>query len=128
MAWSSVVLCQDQVEKGERGISVITDDTKILTIEPPQVTVPRGYALVVGIARYKNLEDQYQLHYPERDAEAIYSILISPEGGRFKAENVHKLIGPNATYSRLRYELESWLPSVAGPRLCPRKQSLSCPL
>ena len=38
-----------------------------------------------------------QLQFAERDAEAIYSILISPEGGNFRAENVHKLIGAKAT-------------------------------
>jgi tetratricopeptide (TPR) repeat protein len=75
--------------------------------------IPRSYALVVGIAKYQNLSDQQQLHYSERDAEAIYSILISPEGGNFHAENVHRLIGSKATLANLRYELEQWLPSVA---------------
>ena len=35
--------------------------------------------------------------FPERDAEAVYSVLISPEGGNFRAENVHRLIGNRAT-------------------------------
>jgi tetratricopeptide (TPR) repeat protein len=76
-------------------------------------SIPRGYALVVGVANYRNLPANFQLHYPERDAEAMYSILISPEGGNFPAENVHKLIGSGATLSALRRELEVWLPSVA---------------
>ncbi len=50
---------------------------------------------------------------PIADAEAIYSILISPEGGNFHAENVHKLIGPKATLANIKQELEVWLPSVA---------------
>src|SRR5580698_5101412 len=77
------------------------------------VTIPRGYALVVGIATYKNLPAKAQLDYPERDAESIYSVLINPEGGNFRAENVHKLIGPKATLANLKQELEVWLPSVA---------------
>src|SRR5580700_12281180 len=77
------------------------------------VTIPRGYALVVGIATYKNLPAKAQLDYPERDAESVYSVLINPEGGNFRAENVHKLIGAKATLANLKQELEVWLPSVA---------------
>ncbi len=113
MVMSSAILCQDPLdEKDKRGLDVIEQD--ILSIDKtPEVNIPRGYALIVGIAKYRNLPAAAQLHYSERDAESIYSILISPEGGNFKAENVHKLIGSNATLSRLRQELESWLPSVA---------------
>ena len=81
--------------------------------QPQGVRIPRSYALVVGIATYQNLAAAQQLQFPERDAEAIYSILISTEGGNFRAENVHKLVGAKATLARLRYELEEWLPSIA---------------
>ena len=77
-----------------------------------EVKIPRSYALVVGVARYKNLPESAQLQFSERDAESIYSILISPEGGNFKAENVRKLVGPRATLANLKKELEQWLPSV----------------
>ncbi|HWQ55010.1 MAG TPA: caspase family protein [Bryobacteraceae bacterium] len=77
------------------------------------VSIPRSYALVVGIASYQNLPEKLQLQYSERDADSIYSILISPEGGNFRAENVHKLTGAKATLANLRRELEEWLPSVA---------------
>ncbi|HEY0784837.1 MAG TPA: tetratricopeptide repeat protein [Acidobacteriaceae bacterium] len=76
------------------------------------VTIPRSYALVVGIASYKNLPTSAQLQYPNRDAEDIYAALISPEGGQFPAENVHKLINERATITNIRHELEEWLPSV----------------
>ena len=81
--------------------------------KPAGVTIPRSYALVVGIAKYQSLPDKLQLQYAERDAEAIYSILISPEGGNFRAENVHKLTGAKATRANIQRELETWLPSVA---------------
>src|SRR5581483_9666982 len=68
---------------------------------------------IVGIAGYKNLPSSAQLDFSERDADAIYSILISPEGGNFRAENVHRLIGAKATLANLRQEIESWLPAVA---------------
>src|SRR5450631_1494140 len=76
-------------------------------------TIPRGYALIVGVAGYKNLPATAQLEYSERDADAIYSVLISPEGGNFRAENVHRLTGAKATLANLKLELESWLPTVA---------------
>lgn len=76
--------------------------------------IPRSYALVIGIGEYRNLPPAKALLYSEADARDIYSILISPEGGSFPAENVHKLIGPKATLENVSRELEEWLPSVAG--------------
>lgn len=81
--------------------------------QPAIVAVPRSYALVVGISLYKNLPPKGQLQFPERDADSIYTVLISAEGGQFPAQNVHKLIGAQATLANLRRELEQWLPSVA---------------
>lgn len=77
--------------------------------------VPRGYALIVGIARYQNLEEAKQLRFPESDAEAMYRVLINHEGGAFPAENVHFLKGEQATLANIRHELETWLPSVSQP-------------
>jgi tetratricopeptide (TPR) repeat protein len=84
-----------------------------VAIPPPGFSVPRGYALIVGVSQYKNLAPQFQLQFTQRDAESIYSVLISQSGGSFRAQNVHKLIGTEATLSNLRRELEEWLPSVA---------------
>lgn len=77
------------------------------------VTIPRSYALVVGISEYPKLPPQGQLRYAARDAAAIYAALISPEGGQFPPENVRRLIGKDATLARLREALEEWLPSVS---------------
>jgi tetratricopeptide (TPR) repeat protein/uncharacterized caspase-like protein len=76
------------------------------------VSIPRSYALVIGVASYKNLPSTAQLEYPNRDAEDVYTTLISAEGGQFPAENVHKLINEKATIANVRQELEVWLPSV----------------
>src|SRR5215831_12337077 len=78
-------------------------------------SIPRGYALIIGVAQYKNLDASMQLQFPESDAEAIYRVLISNEGGSFPAENVHLLKGPQATLSNIQHELEDWLPLVAQP-------------
>ncbi|HKF26548.1 MAG TPA: caspase family protein, partial [Candidatus Acidoferrum sp.] len=98
----------------QRDLRVEKDAAPVLIPGRQQaVRIPRSYALVVGIANYQNLTAAQQLQFPERDAESVYSILISTEGGNFRAENVHKLVGAKATLARLRSELEEWLPSVA---------------
>lgn len=84
--------------------------------QPPitgTVGIPRSYALVVGISDYAKLPPRGQLKFPARDAAAVYTSLISPEGGQFPPENVHRLIGKQATLANLRKELEEWLPSVS---------------
>lgn len=79
------------------------------------VVIPRSYALVVGISEYAKLPPAGQLRFPSRDAAAVYTSLISPEGGQFPPENVKRLIGPQATLANLKRELEEWLPKAAGP-------------
>ncbi len=79
------------------------------------VSIPRSYALVIGVSRYANLPSSAQLHYPNRDAEEMYTTLISPEGGQFPPENVHRLIDAQATQANIRHELEQWLPSITKP-------------
>jgi hypothetical protein len=112
LAGTLPLLAQQNPPKKERDLRLEKDAASI-PAQPQGVRIPRSYALVVGIANYQNLAAAQQLQFPERDADAIYSILISTEGGNFRAENVHKLVGPKATLTRLRYELEEWLPSVA---------------
>jgi tetratricopeptide (TPR) repeat protein len=83
---------------------------------PIPEAMPRGYALVIGIAKYQKLDPSEYLAFPESDAEAMYRVLISQEGGAFPAENVHVLKGSQATLAAIRRELEVWLPSVAQPQ------------
>jgi len=104
------LLCGAQ-EKKERDLKYEKD--KPAAAAKSEVSIPRSYALIVGVANYKNLPEKAQLQFSERDAEAIYSILISPEGGNFHIENVHKLTGTKATLANVRNELENWLPAVA---------------
>lgn len=102
-----------QKPPSERDLKIEKDVPPIAEKKSTSMQIPRSYALVVGIAKYKNLAAQQQLQYSERDAESMYSILISPEGGNFRAENVHTLIGSKASLPSIRRELEEWLPSVA---------------
>jgi tetratricopeptide (TPR) repeat protein len=82
---------------------------------PVKTAVPRGYALIVGISQYQNLDDSKQLRFPESDADAFYRVLINHEGGAFPSENVRFLKGPQATLANIKDALETWLPSVAQP-------------
>src|SRR3989304_6240928 len=59
----------------------------------PREGVPRGYALIVGVAQYRNLDASKQLQFSESDAESMYRVLINHEGGSFPAENAHFLKG-----------------------------------
>jgi len=115
LAFSALAIAQTTQTKQQR-------DLKIEKIEPEQaaqpaapkpVTIPRSYAVIVGISTYQKLPANLQLQFSERDAQSIYTILISPEGGNFKAENVHMLTGSAATLAGLRREIDGWLPSVA---------------
>ena len=112
------LLCaQQQAPAGqrERDLSLEKFEPQTWPGGAAKPAIPRSYALVVGIAKYQNLPEKFQLHFPERDADAMYSILISPEGGNFRAENVKKLVGADATRANIKRELEEWLPSVAKP-------------
>lgn len=91
----------------------IEKDLPVTAPPPVAVSIPRSYALVMGIAAYQNLGAAHNLQYSERDAQSIFDVLISPEGGNFHRENVHLLIGPKATLANMRHELEDWLPSQA---------------
>ena len=78
-------------------------------------TVPRGYALVIGVGEYRNLDEDKQLEFAGSDAEAMYRVLISQEGGAFPPENVRLLTETRATLANIREALEDWLPTVATP-------------
>jgi tetratricopeptide (TPR) repeat protein len=102
----------NQPQQRQRDLKLETPEAP----EPPKMpSIPRSYAVIVGISHYQNLPANLQLQYSERDAQSIYTILISPEGGNFKAENVHLLTGDKATLAGVRREIDTWLPSVAKP-------------
>ncbi len=96
-----------------RDLKFTKDSSGTLVTPDGKAAIPRSYALVVGISEYKNLPPKGQLKFPYRDAADVYTALISSEGGQFPAENVHRLLGKQATLANLKQELEVWLPSVS---------------
>jgi tetratricopeptide (TPR) repeat protein len=111
---SSAAGFQEQNPPSKRDLRL---ESRLPETSPPTkpASIPRGYAVVIGIAKYKNLAPAQNLRFPESDAEAMYRVLISKEGGAFPAENVHLLKGSQASLVNIRHELEEWLPSVAQP-------------
>ena len=77
------------------------------------VTVPKGYAVIIGVSRYPHLPAEAQLKFAESDARAVYQTVISREGGQIEPENVKTLLGAQATRANIVQALEEWLPSVA---------------
>ena len=45
--------------------------------------VPRGYAVIIGVATYQHLDASKQLRYSESDADAIYRVFTSDDFVRF---------------------------------------------
>ena len=111
---AAIALAQSQQSKQQqRDLKIEKIEPQSAPASPKAVPVPRSYAVIVGISNYQKLPPNLQLQYADRDAQSIYTILISPEGGNFKAENVHVLTGAKATLADLRREIGTWLPSVA---------------
>ena len=98
--------------QAQRDLKFTKDPSGNLVTSDGRAAIPRSYALVVGISEFKNLPPSGQLKFPSRDAADVYTALISAEGGQFPAENVHRLLGKQATLVNLNHELEEWLPSV----------------
>jgi tetratricopeptide (TPR) repeat protein len=111
----ALALCaaaQQPPQNQQRDLKVEKLDTvPAATAKPLQI--PVSYAVIVGISRYRNLADKEQLQFAERDAQSIFTALISPEGGNFRVENVHMLTNDKATLAAVRREIGTWLPSVA---------------
>ena len=110
---AAAALLPAQQPPKQRDLEIVKKAGPPPVVEKKPVGIPRSYALVIGVGGYPNLSERMQLPFAEPDAEAIFKILISSEGGNFKAENVRKLVGPTATLAKIREMLEVWLPSVA---------------
>lgn len=112
------VLAAAGVHAGQAPVGQAPRDLILAPRNKPLVAasgVPRGYALIVGISRYANLDQTKPMRSPESDADAFHKVLVDEQVGAFRPEDVHVLKGAQATLANVRRELETWLPSVAGP-------------
>jgi hypothetical protein len=77
-----------------------------------------SYALIAGISQYGpqlQLTGDELLRFPESDAKALYTILLSPHGGNVPPENIRLLLGSVATKQALTAALSEWLKGTAQP-------------
>lgn len=83
--------------------------------QPPKSAAgpPQKWALVVGIASF---EDKIipPLSYTASDAKSFADVLLSPQYGKFKPENVHVLLNDQATTRHIKEQL-NWLARSAAP-------------
>jgi Caspase domain len=71
------------------------------------------WALVVGISKFQDRKLPH-LAYASKDAKDFNTLLLDPNVGRFKADNVHALTDGPVTTKQLKMEL-NWLARSAQP-------------
>lgn len=69
------------------------------------------WAVIVGISEYKY--QLWNLNYAHRDAEELYKLLKSKNGGNFQEKNICKLINQQATTKNIRIALFDFLQKPA---------------
>jgi tetratricopeptide (TPR) repeat protein len=74
---------------------------------------PQSFAVVIGISAYKNLPEQSQLRFADKDATAIRDFLVGPNGG-FSSEHVDLLVNDQADRASIIHALEN-LQNTASP-------------
>ena len=75
--------------------------------------VGEKWALVVGISKF-NDKHLPRLNFASKDAKDLAALLLDPNAGRFKTENVHALDDGLVTARQLKMEL-NWLARSAQP-------------
>jgi tetratricopeptide (TPR) repeat protein len=78
-----------------------TDDSPHPTVKPVGA---QNLALVIGVSKYRNLRQEMQLKYADKDARALAEFLVSPQGG-FAEENVILLTDEQATREEIQNQL-----------------------
>ena len=111
-AWAAFLAMAQQPADTRKARDVSIVDLNPAALKTPP-SIPRGYAVVIGISNYKNLGPTHNLLYAETDAQKLYAALLSKEAGNMEFENVKRLIGPEATLQNIREALEVWLPERA---------------
>jgi hypothetical protein len=93
-------------------------DPFMLATGAPAGTITLGpvrekWALVIGISKFHDPHVP-RLNYPGKDAQDFTAVLVDPQIGRFKPENVHLVVDADATTRKIKMEL-NWLARSAKP-------------
>ena len=69
------------------------------------------WAVIVGISKYQH--SNLNLRYADCDAEDLYQLLLTPNGGSFQSDHICKLINEQATTGNITRALRSFLKKPA---------------
>ncbi|MCZ6752628.1 MAG: caspase family protein, partial [Acidobacteria bacterium] len=72
-----------------------------------QAGIAERYALLIGISEYANTT--IDLNFAANDARALNDLLLDPEIGAYKPENIRLLLNEEATRKNIMSSLNSWL-------------------
>ena len=71
------------------------------------VGLKERYALLIGISKYAN--SALSLNFAAADAQSLYKVLLDPEIGAYKPENVRLLVDDQATRKNIISAMNTWL-------------------
>ena len=84
---------------------------EVVNLPTSYATYVDRWAIVVGISKYKH--ESLNLKYADRDAEALYELLLTPSGGGFEQDHIVKLVNEEATTANITRALRSFLKKPA---------------
>ena len=99
-----LVLAGPMVLGQEKGFSVEATPEEVLG---EQAGIGERYALLIGISEYAN--STIDLSFAANDAQSLHDLLLDPEIGAYKEENVRLLVNEDATRKNIMSSLNSWL-------------------
>ena len=94
----------------QKGFTVEQKPAEVLE---KQAGIGERYALLIGISKYAN--PAINLSFAAADAEALNKVLLDPEVGGYKPDNIRLLVNDQASRKNVMSALRSWL----GPRVTP---------
>jgi sulfatase modifying factor 1 len=93
----------------KKGFSVEEKPTEALE---KATGIRERYALLIGISKYANAS--LSLGFAAADAQSLQKVLLDPEIGGYKPENVRLLVDEQATRKNIMSGLNSWLRNRVG--------------
>ena len=84
---------------------------ELVNLPTSYATYVDRWAIVVGVSKYKH--DRLNLKYADRDAEALYELLLTASGGGFEKDHIVKLVNEEATTANITRALRSFLKKPA---------------
>ena len=94
----------------DKGFAVEEKPSEILEKAPG---LNERYALLIGVSKYANTS--LSLNFAAADAKSLQALLVDPEIGAYKPENVRLLVDDQATRKNVVSALSTWLGNRVKP-------------